>query len=117
MVGLRLPRLIGKSKALEIMLTGEMIDAQEAYRIGLINRVTHPEQLMDACISLAKKILSNAPLSIEMIIKAVRAGSEMPIAESFMFESYLVGSLMSSEDKLEGLQAFKQKRVAHYKGK
>ena len=113
----RLPRLIGKGKALELLLTGEMINAQEAYRIGLVNQVVPPGELVMCCVSLAKKIISNAPLAIERVLKAVDAGNEMPIGESLLFESYLVGSLMGSEDKREGLAAFKEKRSPDFKGK
>ena len=113
----RLPRLVGKGRALELILTGDMIDAEEAHRIGLVNKVVPPDQLMDACMKLAKKIMSKAPVSIRMALKAVNAGCEMSLPEALVLESHLAGICMSTQDKEEGIKAFQEKRPPKFVGR
>jgi len=112
----RLPRLIGQSKALYLILTGEQITAEEALRIGLVDKVVPKDKLMEEAENLCNKILSNGPLAIEFALKAVNQGLQMPLTEGLNFEAVLFGLLCSTEDKNEGINAFLQKRAAIFKG-
>jgi enoyl-CoA hydratase len=112
----RLPRLVGRGRALEILLTGEMIDAQEAWRIGLVNRVVPKDRLLLEAEALLRKMLANAPLSLRYTLEAVSAGSEMPLEEGQDLEATLFGLLSTTEDMKEGTTAFLEKRPAHFKG-
>lgn len=112
----RLPRLIGQSKALYLILTGEQIPAEEAFRIGLVDKVVPKDKLMEEAEDLCNKILSNGPLAIEFALKAVNHGLQMPLAEGLNLEATLFGLLCSTEDKNEGINAFLQKRRAIFKG-
>ena len=113
----RLPRLVGRGRALEMLLTGEMIDAQEAYRIGLVNKVVPAGELMDSCLELMKKILANGPISLRMTLNAVNRGSEMPMAEAQYLEASLFGLLCTTEDMKEGTTAFLDKRPPKFEGR
>jgi enoyl-CoA hydratase len=113
----RMARLLGKGKALELILTGDRIPAAEAERIGLVNRVVAPEELMNAAMELAKKIASRGPLAVRASIEAVMSGSEMPIEEGFFLEATLFGLLASSDDMKEGMNAFLEKRAANFQGR
>jgi enoyl-CoA hydratase len=113
----RLPRLVGKGIALEMMLTGEPISAQEAYRVGLVNRVVPAAELMETAEKLAQQILSKAPLAVGMILEAVQHGMEMSLAESLQLEENLFGVICSTEDMREGTTAFLEKRPANFAGK
>jgi enoyl-CoA hydratase len=113
----RLPRLVGKGRALEILLTGEMISAEEAYRIGLVNRVVAPEQLMDACRTLAGQMVRNGPLALRYSIEAVHNGLEMSLEEGLFLESTLFGMCFATDDMKEGTRAFVDKRPANFRGK
>ena len=112
----RLPRLVGRGRALEILLTGDMIDAQEALRIGLVNRVVPKDKLLSEADVLIKKMLANAPLSLRYTLEAVAAGLEMPLEEAQNLEATLFGLLSSTEDMKEGTKAFLEKRPPHFKG-
>jgi len=112
----RMARLLGKGKALELILTGDRIPAQEAERIGLVNKVVAPEELMNTAMEMAKKIASRGPLAVRAAIEAVMSGSEMPIEEGFFLEATLFGLLASTEDMKEGMGAFLEKRAANFKG-
>ncbi len=112
----RLPRLIGQSKALYLILTGEQITAEEAFRIGLVDKVVAKDKLMEEAENLCNKILSNGPLAIEFALKAVNHGLQIPLAEGLNLEAVLFGLLCSTEDKNEGINAFLQKRTAIFKG-
>ena len=112
----RLPRLVGRGRALEILLTGEMVDAQEALRIGLVNRVVPKDKLLSEADTLMKKMLANAPLSLRYTLEAVAAGLEMPLEESQNLEATLFGLLSTTEDMKEGTTAFLEKRPPHFKG-
>ena len=112
----RLPRLVGRGRALEILLTGDMIDAQEALRIGLVNRVVPKDKLLSEADALIKKMLANAPLSLRYTLEAVAAGLEMPLEEAQNLEATLFGLLSTTEDMKEGTKAFLEKRPPHFKG-
>lgn len=113
----RMARLLGKGKALELILTGDRIPAAEAERIGLVNKVVAPEELMNVAMEMAKKIASRGPLAVRAAIEAVMSGSEMPIDEGFFLEATLFGLLASTEDMKEGMGAFLEKRAAGFKGR
>lgn len=113
----RLTRLCGKGVAYELCLTGEMISAEEALRIGLVNHVYEPAELMAAAEALAKKIIANAPLSIKFTMEAIERGMEMPLAEGQYIETTLFGLLAATEDLREGTRAFLEKRPAQFRGK
>jgi len=113
----RLPRLVGKGRALEMILTADPITADEAWRIGLVNRVVEPGELMPACRELAAKILSKAPIAVRHAIEAVNHGLEMPFDEAELFEATLFGLCVASEDMREGVGAFLEKRPAKFTGK
>jgi len=113
----RLPRLVGKGRALEILLTGEMVDAAEAYRIGLVNRVVPRERLLPEAEALLRKMLANGPVSLRFTLEAVGAGLQMPFAEAQYLEATLFGLVCTTEDMKEGTRAFLEKRPAKFQGK
>jgi enoyl-CoA hydratase len=113
----RLPRLSGRGPALELLLTGEMIDAQEAFRVGLVNRVVPKEKLLAEAEALLKKMLGNGPVALRYTLEAVAAGLEMSLEEGQNLEATLFGVLCSTEDRTEGTKAFLEKRPARFKGK
>lgn len=113
----RLPRLVGKGRALEIILTGESVNAQEAYRIGLVNQVVPAQELMAAAEKLAQKILANGPLAVRFALEAVNHGLEMTEAEGQFLEATLFGLCCTTADMKEGTRAFLEKRPAKFTGK
>ena len=113
----RLPRLVGKGIAMQLLLTGDMITAQEAYRIGLVNEVVPQAELINRAQAIAAKITANAPLAVKYAMEAVNKGMEMPLAEGMFLEAALFGVCCATEDKKEGTQAFLEKRPAGFKGK
>jgi enoyl-CoA hydratase len=113
----RLPRLVGRGRALEMLLTGEMVDAQEAWRIGLVNKVVPREALLKETEALLRKMLANGPLSLRFTLEAVAAGLEVPFDEAQLFEATLFGLICTSEDMKEGTKAFLEKRAAQFKGR
>ena len=113
----RLPRLVGKGIAMQLLLAGEMITAQEALRIGLVNEVTASSGLIARAEAIAQKIISNAPLAVQYTMEAVNKGMEMPLAEGLYLEAVLFGAACATEDKKEGTAAFLEKRAAQFKGK
>jgi len=113
----RLPRLVGRGRALELLLTGAMIDAQEAWRIGLVNRVVTPEQLLPESESLLRTILAQGPLAVAQVLEAVDAGLEMPQAEALGLEANQFGLLASTADMREGMAAFLAKRPPKFEGR
>src|SRR5580698_10218232 len=113
----RLARLCGKGVAHESCLTGEMISAEEALRIGLVNHVYEAAELLPAAEALAKKIIANAPLSVKFTMEAIERGSEMPLAEGQYLETTLFGVCAATEDMREGTRAFLEKRHAQFRGK
>ena len=113
----RLARLVGKGRALEILLTGEMVDAQEALRIGLVNRVVPKDKLMAEAEGLLRKMLANAPLALRHTLEAVNSGLQLPFEQAEELEASLFGLLCSTEDMREGTQAFLEKRPARFQGR
>ena len=113
----RLPRLVGKGPALQILLTGEQISAQEALRIGLVNEVVPLAQLLSRGEEIAKKIIANAPLAVQYTLEAVNKGMEMRLAEGLFLEATLFSVACATEDKKEGTSAFLEKRAAAFKGR
>ena len=113
----RLSRLCGKGVAHELCLTGEMISADEALRIGLVNHVYEPAELLSAAEALAKKIIANAPLAVKFTMEAIERGVEMPQEEGQFLEATLFGISAATEDMREGTRAFLEKRPAQFRGK
>jgi enoyl-CoA hydratase len=113
----RLSRLVGKGRALELLLTGEMIDAQEAWRIGLVNKVVPRPKLLEESEALLRKMLANGPVSLRSVIEAVNSGLEMPFAEGQHLEATLFGLICTTEDMKEGTKAFLEKRPPKFQGK
>src|SRR5437868_5859019 len=113
----RMARLLGKGRALELICSGDRVKADEAARIGLVNRVVPLDQLLPACEELAKKIASRAPLAVKAAIEAVVIGSEMPSEEGQLLEATLFGLLCATDDTKEGMRAFLAKRAANFTGK
>jgi len=112
----RLPRLVGKGRALEIMLTGAPISAAAAERIGLVNRVVPAAELMAEARKLAAALAAQAPIAVRYIIDAVNTVLEMPFAEACVHEATLFGLVAATEDMREGTRAFVEKRKAVFKG-
>src|SRR6266446_2990386 len=113
----RLARLVGKGRALELLLTGEMVDAQEALRIGLVNKVVPKEKLLAEAEAVLRKMLGNGPVSLRFSLEAVNAGLEIPFGEAQAFEATLFGLICTTEDMKEGTRAFLEKRPAKFQGK
>src|SRR3989475_7102261 len=113
----RLARLCGKGVAHELCLSGEMISAEEAERIGLVNHVYEPEELLMAAQSLAKKIAANAPVAVQLTMEAIERGLEMPQEQGLFLEAALFGMSCATEDMREGTRAFLEKRAAQFQGK
>ena len=113
----RLPRLIGIPKALEICLSGELYDAAECYRIGLVNQLVPYDQLIPAGEKMAQSFLKGAPLALRYIKEAIYKGSEMTLEQGLRYESDLQSMVMQTEDAKEGPRAFVEKRPANWKGK
>jgi len=113
----RLPRLIGKGLAAEMILTGEMIDAKEAYRIGLVNRVVPAEQLMATAEEIGRKILRNAPIAVALAKDAIEVGKNLPLDGAIQYAQKNCITCFSTEDMKEGTAAFLQKRDPQFKGR
>lgn len=113
----RLPRLIGFGKSMELILTGSIIDAEEACRIGLVNKMVEPESLMDEAIEMAQKLAAKSSLALQYAKEAVNRSLEMGIYEGLAHESYLHALVCASEDKKEGVKAFIEKRKPSYRAK
>lgn len=113
----RLPRLVGKGMAKKLIYSGEMIDAQEAYRIGLVQEVVPEEELMTAAEKLAKTIMEKAPIAIKMAKVAINNGLNTDLKTGVQFEAEAYTSTFVSEDRVEGMKAFVEKRPAAFKNK
>jgi E-phenylitaconyl-CoA hydratase len=113
----RLPRAIGMSDAMLMLLTGDRISAEEAYRNGLVSKVVPPAELMPAAYGIARKIAANAPLSVRAVKRLVKRGMDIPLAHGAELERYAFGLLYQSEDRIEGRKAFAEKRKPNYKGR
>lgn len=113
----RLPRLIGRGRAQELLLTGDMINADEAYRIGLVNKVYPAALLMDEARKLAHTLAAKAPVAVRFILDAVASGLDMPFPEAEDHEATLFGLVSTTDDMREGTTAFLEKRNAQFKGR
>jgi len=113
----RLPRLVGKGLAMQMVLTGEMISAQEAHRIGLVNEVVPADKLIARAEEIAGKVIGMSPLAIQYCMEAVNEGMNMTLQEGLFLEATLFAVCCSSEDKNEGTKAFLEKRKANFQGK
>lgn len=113
----RLPRLVGKGRALQIILSGEMISAQDAYRIGLVNEVVPAAEVMARAEAILKQIFANAPLAVKYSLEAVNKGLETSQSEGLALEAAFFGLCAGTEDKKEGTQAFLQKRAPRFEGR
>ena len=113
----RLSRLVGKGRAIQLITTAEMIDAQEAFRIGLVNKIVAPDDLMTATLEMMNTILANGPLAVALCIEAVDRGLEMSLDEGLVLEANHFGLLAASEDMTEGMKAFLEKRAPAFKGR
>jgi len=113
----RLPRLVGKGRALELLLTGKVIDAQEAFRIGLVNKIVPHEDLREEAEKLARSLVEKSPVALRSIIQAVNDGLQTSLDNGYTIESGLFSVCLSSEDAREGMSAFVEKRKPTYQGK
>jgi enoyl-CoA hydratase len=113
----RLSRLVGRGRALELLLTGDQITAADAYRLGLVNRVVTGANLMGEARKLAQALAAKAPIAVRYIIDAVNKGLQMPLPEAQVLEATLFGLVAATEDMREGTKAFLEKRKAEFKGK
>ena len=113
----RLPRLVGKGRALEMLLSGDHITAARAYEIGLVNKVVPVAELMATATAMAQTLASKAPIAIRYIIEAVNQGLDMPLAQGQFLETSLFGAIASTDDTKEGTAAFLEKRKAAWKGR
>jgi enoyl-CoA hydratase len=113
----RLPRLVGKGRALEMLLTGDPLTAEEACRIGLVNRVVSREELLPAARQLVGRILENGPVAVALCLQAVQRGMEMPLEAALEWEASQFGLSCATEDLREGTRAFLEKRKAEFQGR
>lgn len=113
----RLPRRVGKARAMEMILTGKMIKAEEALRIGLVNKVAEPDELLSEAADLAKEILQNGPLAVKYAKAAVSRGLEMDLDSGIALENELFAMCFATNDQKEGMQAFLEKRPPEFQGK
>ncbi|HEX6642699.1 MAG TPA: enoyl-CoA hydratase-related protein [Thermoanaerobaculia bacterium] len=113
----RLPRIVGRGRALELILTGEMIDAAEAHRIGLANRVVAPGTTLDEARALMTKVLGNGPVALRLALESVDHGADASMDEGLTLESSLFGLLATTDDMREGMAAFLEKRAAAFTGR
>jgi enoyl-CoA hydratase len=113
----RLPRLVGKGAALKLLLTGDMVGAGEAFRIGLVDEVVPAEALLPRAEALARSIAVNAPLAVRGCLEAVHTGYDLPLASALALEASLFGLSCATADKAEGTRAFLEKRQAEWSGR
>src|SRR2546426_5480735 len=113
----RLPRLVGKGRALQLILSGEMINAQEAYRIGLVNEIVPAADLIPRAEAILKQIFANAPIAVKFSLEAVNKGLDTSQDEGLSLEASFFGLCAGTEDKKEGTSAFLEKREAHFQGR
>jgi len=114
---IRLARLVGLGSAIELTLTGDMVDAERAHAIGLVSAVVSPEALLDEAKTLIRKVTKNAPVAVRMALESIYRGLDTATAEALDFESSLFGLLASTDDMREGMEAFLEKRKPDFKGR
>jgi len=112
----RLPRLVGEGQAMKMIMTGEIISASEAHRIGLVEKVFEPEDLRDSTLEMARTMASRSPLALQAAKESILAARRMPLDEGLKFERAWFGLLFSTDDMTEGVDAFLNKRQAEFKG-
>ncbi|KPJ53413.1 MAG: hypothetical protein AMJ37_01415 [Dehalococcoidia bacterium DG_18] len=112
----RLPRLVGKGKALEMILTAEPIDADEAYRIGLVSKVVSAEELLSEVNEWAKRIITCGPIALRYAKEAVNKGLDFTLEQGLRLEADLYFLIQTTEDRMEGIRAFREKRLPQFKG-
>jgi len=112
----RLARLVGRGKAKQLIMTGDMIDAAEAYRIGLVDEICKLEELMDKAMEMAKKIVSKAPIAVSVAKECINRGLDINLSAGCDFEKTNFGSMFGTDDAREGMKAFLEKRKAEFKG-
>jgi enoyl-CoA hydratase len=112
----RLPRLVGKGRAMQLILSGDRISAQEAYRIGLVNEVVPAADLIARAEAILKKIASNAPIAVKFALEAANRGPEMSQGDGLLLEASYFGLCAATEDKKEGTAAFLEKRAPRFRG-
>jgi enoyl-CoA hydratase/carnithine racemase len=113
----RLPRLVGKGRALQLILSGEMISAQEAYRIGLVNELVPASDLITRAEAILKKIAANAPIAVKFALEAANKGLETSQSEGLLLEASYFGLCAATDDKKEGTTAFLEKRAPRFNGR
>ena len=113
----RMPRLVGKGRALKLILSGDNIDAAEAYRIGLVDELVPDVHVIERAETVLKKIIANAPLSVKYALEAVNKGLETSVAEGLLIEASLFAVCTSTDDKKEGTSAFLEKRAPKFQGR
>src|SRR3981189_446202 len=113
----RLPRLVGKGRALQLILSGEMISAQEAYRIGLVNEIVPPAELIPRAQAILRQIVANAPISVKSALEAANKGLETSQSEGLLLEASYFGLCAATEDKKEGPYGFLEKRITQFRGR
>ena len=113
----RLPRTVSKSNAMLMLLTGDTVDAAEAYRMGIVSKVVPPSELMATALGIAQRIAANAPLAVRALKRLVTQGMDMPLVHALDLDKYMFGLLRDTEDRIEGRNAFKEKRKPKYRGK
>ena len=112
----RLPRLVGKGRALQLILSADMIDAQEGYRIGLVNEIVAKDNLIPRAEAILNKINANAPTAVKLAIDAANRGLDVSLAEGLNIEASLFTQCFATEDRKEGVAAFREKRKPNFKG-
>ncbi len=113
----RLPRLVGRGRAIELVLTGRMVDAEEAVRIGLVNQVVPPERLLPSCEEMLNTIFEKGPVAVRLALEAIHHGLNMSLEDGMQLEANLFGMCFSTEDMREGTSAFLEKRKPSFKGR
>ena len=113
----RLARLIGKGRAIQLLTTAEMVDANEAYRLGIANKVVAADELMQTAVEMMRSILANGPLAVALCIEAVDRGLEMSLDDAMVLEANHFAMLAATEDMTEGMKAFLEKRTPEFRGK